>query len=319
MCRKDGNGTHIYIERPFRLFIANRVKDKLKNSRRTADKAVENTYNSKIDKALIWEWLALGKRLLVVLAGTGGAGKSFIARLIAQWLLGECKSRGIKLDLHDADESTKRDFQRFFPGAAKLVDIASRHDLVNFMEALLIPGSDSRITLVDFRGDQQSAIRGTETISPKTVEMLAARHNTHVIVVVPVVAGKPSSAAVLPDWARLFGHSAHYIVVFNERDGAIQEDALNEEARKMITDFHATTIRLPGLHPDLARELERLNCTMGEVAHLGEREYSESMIKDYGILANVFNVGPVAEVQETFIKQLPEAFSRVLDLKTEGV
>lgn len=277
----------------------------------TVETQTETSTSPTAEKATLFEWLAKGYRLLILLAGTGGAGKSFVARLLAEWLIAECRNHEVELKIFDADEPTKEDLARFFLDEAQIVDITSRERLVGFLHDVTASTAGGRVTLVDFRGDQQTALAATNTISPKTVEMLASRDKTRIAVVVPIVHGKPSSAAVLADWLKLFGPGAHYVIVCNQRDGAIALDSLPGVATRAIQEATPSVIQLTGLHPELARELEEKSCTMGEIAHLGTLPPSEEMAKDYGYLADVFNIGPVSDLREAFFTQLPGAFAPI--------
>jgi len=243
-------------------------------------------------------------RAIVFVAGTGGSGKSFAARLLAEWLEDLCMSRNLRLRLYDADEASKRDLARFFPEAAKTADISTREKLVAFLNDLIALKSDTNVTLIDLRGDVQSAIRATGVISPRTVEMLKTRHDTTVFVIIPIVAGKPSSMAVIPDWFEMFGPAANYALILNERDGELDRTQLPNATRDWLARDNPDIIRLMALPPEIARELEERNCTMGEVLDLTTQKATLEMEKDYGNLSNVFSLGPIEEIRAAFLDQL---------------
>jgi hypothetical protein len=250
-------------------------------------------------------------RAIVFVAGTGGSGKSFAARLFGEWLDDLCTSRNLFLRLYDADEASKQDLARFFPEKAKTVDISTREKLVGFLNDLIALKSDADVTLIDLRGDVQSAIKATGAITHRTVEMLKSRHDTTVVVIIPVVAGKPSSMAVIPDWFQMFGSAACYTLILNERDGELDVAQLPEAAREWLAKDNPAVVRLAALPPEIARELEERNCTMGEVLELADQKATAEMEKDYGHLSNVFSLGPIEDVRTAFLAQLTTALAAI--------
>jgi hypothetical protein len=160
-------------------------------------------------------------KLIFFAVGTGGAGKTFLCRLIGDFL----KRAGIKAKLFDTDEVLKRDLVRFFPGICTVVDIATREKLSDFIRSLASTEAD--IIVIDIKADRESDLKALNYITPGSVQAFGKR-GMHFCLLLPVVQAKIASLTSLPGWYDLFGPAASYVVVSNEKDGPVSDAGVEE-------------------------------------------------------------------------------------------
>ena len=247
---------------------------------------------------------------VLLMLGTGGSGKTFLARLLAEYLLGKMAGR---LRLIDADEPSKADLARLFD-VAQVLRLVDRTDITKLFE--VIRGAGAGITLVDVKADRQTEFRSTATLSPQSVRLLK-REGVQVIAFLPLIAAKAGSMSVVADWHQLLGPDAQYVLVANEVSGQIDFDRLPEHLDRFVRDVHPSILHLPKLEEEIAGELDRRNVRMLHLLRAAGYDgpgalpllEGEDPVDDYGpSLSSPFNL----PVVEDFWKQFHAEAEKVL-------
>ena len=252
-------------------------------------------------------------RMVILTLGTGGIGKTFFARLLAQFLLLKIAELGLPLRIYDADEEAKADLRRFIP-RAKALKLVTREDIITLFQ--LVSGCDG-ITLADVKADRQAEFRASDTFSPRSISLLK-RKGIQMVACIPVSAGKISSQATAFDWFTILGADCRYILVANDRDGRISWEDLRKDMTKFYELARPLEFRLPKLDEGLAREFDNRNKTVlqlleaaGYPTEIGNQEPDEEEFGNY--LSSGLNLFPVLDFWEAFEKEANQVFAQLME------
>jgi|GEM_PF-4584656 len=256
-------------------------------------------------------------RVVILVLGTGGIGKTFFARLLVEYLQVQVKKWEVPLNIYDADETAKADLSRFFP----IVDtcrLVTREDITGLFNKVR---SSTGITVVDVKADQQEQFRLSRTFSPSSITAMS-RAGCKVVACIPVSNGKASSIGTALDWFSILGPDCRYLLVENEVCGPIRPDGADlEKFLEQAKPFH---FRLPKLEEEIARELDARDVNVLSLLHAAGYESTEvsptlepepSFESDFGLsLSSPFNVPLVQELWETFLQEADKTIPKLLDI-----
>lgn len=256
--------------------------------------------------------------VIVQFLGTGGVGKTFIARLFVEYFLQRIRD-DLRLSIIDTDEVSKQDLARFFPSAESR-QLLTREDITNLYSEI---EDRHGVTIVDVKADRQSEYRASQTFSPKSVTRYR-EHGFLSVCVIPITAGKTASMVVALDWFEVFGPDAEYIIVENEVVGPIENQRLPDAYAKFLAETKPYRLKLPKLEEDLARELDRLDLRIPVLLQAAGYEGIGALPPDkdpniretYGkTLTSIFNLPLIESHWETVYSQLDEIIPKLIDLK----
>lgn len=229
-------------------------------------------------------------KFVILLAGSGGVGKSWLARQMAR-AFGETNT---PLEMYDCDEAGNRDFQRCFgPEDVRHIDIGDQATFIAWAESLM--KGRAELVLADLKASCLSAVGSV--ITPKMVERLRKREGIQFVIVTPVT-NKQSSFTTVLEWVRAFGPAAHYVIVKNERDGNVFLGT-NVDFAAWYARHNPLTLALPAVDPAVALALDAKNALLTDALEAANDQPNART--DLGFeLTNSITIGGIEEAHEAF-------------------
>jgi hypothetical protein len=185
-------------------------------------------------------------KMIMITAGSGGTGKSTIARLLYE-LAGFEKRDDVAL--FDCDALGNRDFQKISPHKIESMPI----DDVDTMRRIVESAMEGKLVLADLPASCQDVL--ARDLSPEMIESLRADDGLHWLPIHPVTA-KAASLPAIKQWrAAVFGEAPSVIVV-SLKDGPVNPETLDEIIRPQDI-----VLKMPVLDQSLAAALDASNAT----------------------------------------------------------
>lgn len=182
-------------------------------------------------------------RLVIMTVGSGGIGKSTIARLLYE-LAGLAEARSVAL--FDCDATGNRDFQRVAP---ERVEASPVHD-VETIRKMISASLEQPLVIADLPASCHDLV--LRDLNPDIIRELRDEDHVEVIPVFPVTA-KASTIPAIHQWRKLIFGDAKAVLVINLKDGPVTND--------MIQKVHRdgdSIMRMPLLDTALAAALDAI-------------------------------------------------------------
>ena len=185
-------------------------------------------------------------KMILITAGSGGTGKSTLARLIYE--LADFESRD-DVAMFDCDALGNRDFQKISPKKIESMPI----DNVDSMRRIVETAMEGKLVLADLPASCQD-ILGRD-LNPEIIQSLRADDGLHWLPIHPVTA-KAATLPAIKQWRTSIFGEAPSIVVVSLKDGPVSSDMLDEIIRPQDM-----VLRMPILDQSLAAALDASNAT----------------------------------------------------------
>lgn len=183
-------------------------------------------------------------KMILITAGSGGTGKSTIARLIYE--LANFETRD-DVAMFDCDALGNRDFQKISPNKIESMPI----DNVDSMRRIVETAMDGKLVLADLPASCQD-ILGRD-LNPEIIQSLREDDGLHWLPIHPVTA-KAATLPAIKQWRSAIFGEAPSIVVVSLKDGPVSSDLLDEIIRPQDL-----VLRMPVLDQSLAAALDASN------------------------------------------------------------
>ncbi|WP_397385614.1 hypothetical protein [Prosthecobacter sp.] len=185
-------------------------------------------------------------KMILITAGSGGTGKSTIARLIYE--LAKFETRD-DVAMFDCDALGNRDFQRISPQKIESMPI----DNIDSMRRIVETAMDDKLVLVDLPASCQD-ILGRE-LNPEIIQSLREDDGLHWLPIHPVTA-KAATMPAIKQWRSAIFGDAPSVVLVSLKDGPVSSDLLDEIIRPQDLVLH-----MPVLDQSLAAALDASDAT----------------------------------------------------------
>lgn len=185
-------------------------------------------------------------KMILITAGSGGTGKSTIARLIYE--LANFETRD-DVAMFDCDALGNRDFQKISPGRIESMPI----DNVDSMRRIVETAMEGKLVLADLPASCQD-ILGRD-LNPEIIQSLREDDGLHWLPIHPVTA-KAATLPAIKQWRSSIFGEAPSIVVVSLKDGPVSSELLDEIIRPQDL-----VLRMPVLDQSLAAALDASNAT----------------------------------------------------------
>lgn len=185
-------------------------------------------------------------KMILITAGSGGTGKSTIARLIYE--LANFETRD-DVAMFDCDALGNRDFQKISPERIESMPI----DNVDSMRRIVETAMEGKLVLADLPASCQD-ILGRD-LNPEIIQSLRVDDGLHWLPIHPVTA-KAATLPAIKQWRTSIFGDAPSIVVVSLKDGPVSSDLLDEIIRPQDM-----VLRMPVLDQSLAAALDASNAT----------------------------------------------------------
>ena len=185
-------------------------------------------------------------KMILITAGSGGTGKSTIARLIYE--LANFETRD-DVAMFDCDALGNRDFQKISPNKIESMPI----DNIDSMRRIVETAMDGKLVLADLPASCQD-ILGRD-LNPEIIQSLREDDGLHWLPIHPVTA-KAATLPAIKQWRSAIFGEAPSIVVVSLKDGPVSSDLLDEIIRPQDL-----VLRMPVLDQSLAAALDASNAT----------------------------------------------------------
>lgn len=185
-------------------------------------------------------------KMILITAGSGGTGKSTIARLIYE--LANFETRD-DVAMFDCDALGNRDFQKISPDKIESMPI----DNVDSMRRIVETAMEGKLVLADLPASCQD-ILGRD-LNPEIIQSLREDDGLHWLPIHPVTA-KAATLPAIKQWRSAIFGEAPSIVVVSLKDGPVSSELLDEIIRPQDL-----VLRMPVLDQSLAAALDASNAT----------------------------------------------------------
>lgn len=189
-------------------------------------------------------------KMILITAGSGGTGKSTIARLIYE--LANFEERD-DVAMFDCDALGNRDFQKISPNKIESMPI----DNVDSMRRIVETAMDGKLVLADLPASCQD-ILGRD-LNPEIIQSLREDDGLHWLPIHPVTA-KAATLPAIKQWRTSIFGEAPSIVVVSLKDGPVSSELLDEIIRPQDL-----VLRMPVLDQSLAAALDASNATWMDI------------------------------------------------------
>lgn len=182
-------------------------------------------------------------RLVIMTVGSGGIGKSTIARLLYELSgLGEAGN----VALFDCDATGNRDFQRVAPDRVEATPV---HD-VETIRKMISASMENPLVIADLPASCHDLV--LRDLNPDIITELRDEDHVEVVPVFPVTA-KASTIPAIHQWRKLIFGDAKAVLVINLKDGPVTNDMIQKVQRE-----GDVLIRMPLLDTALASALDTI-------------------------------------------------------------
>lgn len=189
-------------------------------------------------------------KMILITAGSGGTGKSTIARLIYE--LANFETRD-DVAMFDCDALGNRDFQKISPHKIESMPI----DNVDSMRRMVETAMDGKLVLADLPASCQDIL--SRDLNPEIIQSLREDDGLHWLPIHPVTA-KAATLPAIKQWRSSVFGEAPSIVVVSLKDGPVSSDLLDEIIRPQDL-----VLRMPVLDQSLAAALDASNATWADI------------------------------------------------------
>lgn len=189
-------------------------------------------------------------KMILITAGSGGTGKSTIARLIYE--LANFETRD-DVAMFDCDALGNRDFQKISPKRIESMPI----DNVDSMRRIVETAMDGKLVLADLPASCQDIL--SRDLNPEIIQSLREDDGLHWLPIHPVTA-KAATLPAIKQWRTSIFGEAPSIVVVSLKDGPVSSDLLDEIIRPQDL-----VLRMPVLDQSLAAALDASNATWMDI------------------------------------------------------
>ena len=185
-------------------------------------------------------------KMILITAGSGGTGKSTIARLIYE--LANFETRD-DVAMFDCDALGNRDFQKISPKRIEAMPI----DNIDSMRRIVETAMEGKLVLADLPASCQD-ILGRD-LNPEIIQSLREDDGLHWLPIHPVTA-KAATLPAIKQWRTSIFGEAPSIVIVSLKDGPVSAELLDEIVRPQDL-----VLRMPVLDQSLAAALDASNAT----------------------------------------------------------
>lgn len=180
-------------------------------------------------------------KMILITAGSGGTGKSTVARLIYE--LANFEQRD-DVAMFDCDAMGNRDFQKISPDKIESMPI----DNVDTMRRLVETAMDRKLVLADLPASCQDIL--ARDLNPEIIQSLRMDEGLHWMPI-HLLTAKAAAVPAIKQWrTSVFGDSPSVLIV-SMKDGPVSSDMLDEVARPQDI-----ILRMPMLDQSLASALD---------------------------------------------------------------
>jgi hypothetical protein len=185
-------------------------------------------------------------KMIMITAGSGGTGKSTIARLLYE-LAGFEKRDDVAL--FDCDALGNRDFQKISPHKIESMPI----DNVDTMRRIVESAMEGKLVLADLPASCQDVL--ARDLNPGIIESLRVDDGLHWLPIHPVTS-KAASLPAIKQWRTAVFGDAPSVIVVSLKDGPVNPETLDEIIRPQDI-----VLKMPVLDQSLAAALDASNAT----------------------------------------------------------
>lgn len=189
-------------------------------------------------------------KMILITAGSGGTGKSTIARLIYE--LAGLEQRD-DVSLFDCDALGNRDFQRIAPEKIQSMPI----DNVDTMRVIVENAMAGNLVMADLPASCQDIL--ARDLSPEIIESLRQDEGLHWVPIHPVTA-KAATLPAIQQWRNSVFGDAPSILVVCLKDGPVSSEILDEIVRPQDI-----VLRMPVIDQSLAGALDASCATWSDI------------------------------------------------------
>ena len=180
-------------------------------------------------------------KMILITAGSGGTGKSTIARLIYE--LANFENRD-DVAMFDCDALGNRDFQKISPEKIESMPI----DNVDTMRRLVETAMERKLVLADLPASCQDVL--ARDLNPEIIQSLRVDEGLHWMPI-HLLTAKAAAVPAIKQWrSSVFGDSPSVLIV-SMKDGPVSADMLDEVARPQDI-----VLKMPLLDQSLASALD---------------------------------------------------------------
>ena len=207
-------------------------------------------------------------KMILITAGSGGTGKSTVARLIYE--LANFENRD-DVAMFDCDALGNRDFQKISPEKIESMPI----DNVDTMRRLVETAMERKLVLADLPASCQDVL--ARDLNPDIIQSLRADEGLHWLPI-HLLTAKAAAVPAINQWrTAVFGECPSVIVV-SMKDGPVTSDMLEEIARPQDI-----ILRMPVLDQSLASALDASSSSWADIldgkAGDAHRMFSNPLVK----------------------------------------
>jgi hypothetical protein len=185
-------------------------------------------------------------KMILITAGSGGTGKSTIARLLYELAGFETRD---DVAMFDCDALGNRDFQKISPNKIESMPI----DNVDSMRRIVETAMEGKLVLADLPASCQDLL--ARDLNPEIIQSLRVDDGLHWLPIHPVTA-KAATLPAIKQWRSSIFGDAPSIIIVSLKDGPVSSDLLDEVVRPQDM-----VLRMPVLDQSLAAALDASNAS----------------------------------------------------------
>jgi hypothetical protein len=185
-------------------------------------------------------------KMILITAGSGGTGKSTIARLLYELAGFETRD---DVAMFDCDALGNRDFQKISPNKIESMPI----DNVDSMRRIVETAMEGKLVLADLPASCQDLL--ARDLNPEIIQSLRVDDGLHWLPIHPVTA-KAATLPAIKQWRTSIFGDAPSIIIVSLKDGPVSSDLLDEVVRPQDM-----VLRMPVLDQSLAAALDASNAS----------------------------------------------------------
>ena len=185
-------------------------------------------------------------KMILITAGSGGTGKSTIARLLYELAGFETRD---DVAMFDCDALGNRDFQKISPNKIESMPI----DNVDSMRRIVETAMEGKLVLADLPASCQDLL--ARDLNPEIIQSLRVDDGLHWLPIHPVTA-KTATLPAIKQWRTSIFGDAPSIIIVSLKDGPVSSDLLDEIVRPQDM-----VLRMPVLDQSLAAALDASNAS----------------------------------------------------------